>query len=82
MANTIELAKSYVPLLDEVYKNAALTSDLDGASELAQAGANANELIIPMIEMDGLANYDRNSGYINGDVTIKNQTVACNYATK
>lgn len=79
MANTIELAKSYVPLLDEVYKNAALTSDLDGASELAQAGANANELIIPMIEMDGLANYDRNSGYINGDVTIKNQTVACNY---
>ena len=36
--------------VDEVYKNAALTSDLDGASELAQAGANANELIIPMIE--------------------------------
>lgn len=49
MANTIELAKSYVPLLDEVYKNSALTSELDGASELAQAGANANELIIPMI---------------------------------
>ena len=79
MANNIELAKSYVPLLDEVYKNASLTSDLDGATELVQAGANANELIIPMMEMDGLANYDRNGGYVDGDVTLTNQTVACNY---
>ena len=29
MANAIELAKSYVPKLDEVYKLAALTSVLD-----------------------------------------------------
>ena len=79
MANNIELAKSYVPLLDEVYKNASLTSDLDGATELVQAGANANELIIPMMEMDGLANYNRNGGYVDGDVTLTNQTVACNY---
>lgn len=79
MANNIALAQSYVPLLDEVYKNAALTSDLDGATKLATAGANANELIIPMIEMDGLADYSRNGGYVNGDVSIKNQTVQCNY---
>lgn len=79
MANNIALAKSYVPLLDEVYKNASLTAELDGAPELVQAGANANELIIPMIEMDGLADYSRNSGYVDGDVTLTNQTVACNY---
>ena len=54
MANLIELAKSYVPMLDEVYKLASCTSDLDGAPELARQGANANELIIPMLEMDGL----------------------------
>ena len=36
MANSIELAKKYVPLLDEVYKVASLTAKLDGASELAQ----------------------------------------------
>lgn len=79
MANNIALAKSYVPLLDEVYKNASLTAELDGAPELVSAGANANELIIPMIEMDGLADYSRNSGYVDGDVTLTNQTVACNY---
>ena len=33
MANSIALAKSYVPLLDETYKLASLTSDLDGADE-------------------------------------------------
>ena len=32
--NSIELAKQFVPVLDEVYKNASLTSDLDGAAEL------------------------------------------------
>ena len=80
MANLIELAKSYVPLLDEVYKNASLTSILDGAPELVQQGANANELIVPMMDMDGLANYDRKSSkYVDGDVTLTNQTVICNY---
>ena len=29
MANLSELAKSYVPMLDEVYKLASCTSDLD-----------------------------------------------------
>lgn len=79
MANLIELANSYVPMLDEVYKLASCTSDLDGAPELARQGANANELIIPMLEMDGLADYDRNGGYVDGDVTMKNHTVQCNF---
>ena len=39
MANAIELAKSYVPLLDEVYAREVLTSDLDGAPELTFADA-------------------------------------------
>ena len=79
MANTIALFKKYVPLLDEVYKEAALTSDLDSDATLAQAGANANEIIIPKISMDGLGDYDRNSGYTNGDVNLTNETVKFNY---
>ena len=79
MANSIALFKTYTTLLDEVYKRSSLTSELDGASDLATAGANANELIIPMISMDGLANYSRNSGYVNGDVTLTNETVKCNF---
>lgn len=79
MANAIETAKSYVPLLDEVYALAVLTSDLDGAPELVQQGANANELIIPKMAMQGLADYSRNSGYVKGDVTMTNETVKCNF---
>lgn len=79
MANNIELFKKYVPLLDEVYKLSSLTADLDGAPELARQGQNANELIIPKISMDGLANYSRNSGYVDGDVTFTNETVKCNF---
>ena len=79
MANNITLFKKYVPLLDEVYKEAALTSVLDSDTSLAQAGANANEIVIPKIDMDGLGDYDRNSGYTNGDVTLVNETVKFNY---
>jgi hypothetical protein len=80
MANTIQKFKKYVVgLLDEVYKNASKTAILDGAPELASQGANADELIIPKIDMDGLGDYDRNSGYTQGDVTFTNETVKCNF---
>ena len=50
MANNITLFKQYIAgVLDEVYKNASLTAVLDGANELVQQGANANELLIPKI---------------------------------
>lgn len=79
MANSITKFKKYVPLLDEVYKQAALTSVLDSDASLAQEGANANEIIIPKIDMDALGDYDRSSGYTNGDVTLTNETVKFNY---
>lgn len=79
MANAITLAKQFVPILDEVYKAASLTAKLDGAADLVRAGANANELIIPKLSMQGLAAYSRNAGYVSGDVTLTNETVACNF---
>jgi len=79
MANAITKFKAYTTLLDEVYKKASLTSDLDGAPELVKQGANANELVIPKISMDGLGDYSRNGGYVSGDVTMTNETVSCNF---
>ncbi len=79
MANSITLAKQFVPILDEVYAVACLTSVLDGNPELVKQGANANELIIPKMTMQGLGDYSRNSGYVNGDVTLTNETVQCNF---
>ena len=79
MANAITLFKKYISLLDEVYKNAATTSVLDSDAALAQQGANANEIVIPKLSMDGLADYSRNGGYVGGSVTLTNETVTFNY---
>lgn len=79
MANAIELFKQYIAMLDEIYKLEAKTNVLDGANELVRQGANANELIIPKLSMDGLANYSRNDGYVNGNVDFTFETVKCNF---
>lgn len=79
MANNIELAKVYQPLLDEVYKNESLTADLDASEDLIKAGYNANEIVVPMLEMDGLGDYSRNDGYVSGDATLTWETVSCDY---
>ncbi len=66
-------------MLDEIYKLEAKTNVLDGASELVRQGANANELIIPKISMDGLADYSRISVYLNGSIDFNFETVKCNF---
>lgn len=79
MANSIALFKKYVDLLDEVYKASAKTAVLESDSSLMAAGAAANEIIVPKISMDGLADYSRNGGYVGGDVTLTNETVKFNF---
>ena len=79
MPNTIQLAKTYTSLLDEVYQNSSLTAVLESDATLSRAGANANEIVIPKLSMDGLADYDRNSGYTNGNVDLSWETVKFNY---
>ena len=79
MPNAIALAQTFIPVLDKVYKQASLTAKLDGAADLARQGANANELIIPKLDMQGLGDYSRNDGYVKGDVTLTNETVKCNF---
>jgi hypothetical protein len=79
MPNSIELFKEYIPMLDEVYKEGSLTSVLDGALDIERQNMRAHEIVIPKMEMTGLGNYDRNSGYPSGDVTMTYETVACTY---
>lgn len=79
MANSITKFKKYIDLLDEVYSKASVTSVLDGNNRLVRMGANANEIIIPKITMDGLADYSRENGYVAGDITLTNETVVFNY---
>ena len=77
--NNIAKFKKYIDLLDEVYKQSSKTQDLDGDTTLVRAGANTNEIIVPKLSMDGLADYSRNSGYISGDVNFSYETVKFNY---
>jgi len=77
--NTLAKFKKYTDKLDEVYQSAALTAVLDGDSELVQMGANAGEMVVPKISMDGLADYSRSGGYVDGDVTLNYETVNFNY---
>lgn len=77
--NNISLFKKYVDLLDEVYKAGSCTNILDGSTALVRAGANANEIVIPKISTEGLADYSRNGGYVSRNTAFTNETVAFNY---
>ncbi len=66
-------------MLDEVYKLESLTAVLDGPNELAKEGTNANEILIPKMSMQGLANYNKQTGYVAGYVTLEYETKKCGY---
>ena len=52
---------------------------LDGPNDLVQQGANANEILIPKMSMQGLADYSKATGYVAGDVTLEYETKKCTY---
>lgn len=79
MPNNIVLAKNYTALLDEVYRNASVTADLISDASMMRAGANANEILYPQIEVTGLGDYSRNSGYTDGAVNVAWKTAMFNY---
>lgn len=67
MANSIALAQKYLPLLDEVYQAASKTSVLESKSGFKFTGANTIQLY--ETSMNGLGDYDRQNGFLGGDVT-------------
>ncbi|MDE5583702.1 MAG: hypothetical protein K2J08_08355 [Ruminococcus sp.] len=79
MANSIALVKKYVDKLDDVYKLASLTDILESDASTVRQGMNTNEIIIPKIDMDGLANYSRSGGYVDGDDKLTWETVKFDY---
>lgn len=72
--NNIELSTVYLPLLDEVYKEAVKTSVLDGDEATVKKGQNG-EIKIAKLDMDGLGDFDRNSGYTEGSTSLKWETI-------
>lgn len=72
--NNIELSTIYLPKLDQVYKNEAKTSILDGDETTVQKGLNG-EIKVAKLDMDGLGDFDRNSGYTRGSTKFVWETV-------
>jgi hypothetical protein len=68
MPNTFTLAQAFLPLLDEVYKVSSRTAVLDAMANRLRF-VNANTVQIFTTAMDGLADYNRNTGFVDGDVT-------------
>lgn len=72
--NNIELSTIYLPKLDQVYKNECKTSILDGDETTVQKGLNG-EIKIAKLDMDGLGDFSRNSGYTKGNTKFTWETV-------
>lgn len=72
--NNIEISTIYLPKLDEVYKNEAKTSILDGDETTVQKGLNG-EIKVAKLDMDGLGDFSRNDGYTKGSTTFRWETV-------
>ena len=72
--NNITLSTVYLPLLDEVYKSAVKTSVLDGDEATVKKGQNG-EIKVAKLDMDGLDDFDRNSGYTEGNTKLTWETI-------
>ena len=66
MPNSIALAQKYLPMLDEVYKASAKAAILD-ATKVDIVGGNTVKVF--KTSMDGMGDYSRNNGFVDGSVT-------------
>ncbi len=78
MANNIALHEVFLDKLDEIYARESLTSILD-TGLIDSKTQTGKKFMIDKMELSGLADYDRNTGYAQGDVTITQEEVDPDY---
>ena len=71
VSNSIGLATSYLPILDEIYKAESKTAILDTAQDRVYYNPQTHTFNLFEIDMVGNANYSRNDGFVRGDVTAQ-----------
>ena len=80
MPNNITLPKGIQTILDEVYRKAAVSSVLNSPPSQLKPTQNVHEFCYPQMEVGGLGDYDRASGYTsNSGVNLVWKTVAADY---
>lgn len=70
MANAITTITKYLPLLDQVYTVASVSSILDTPNALVRETADAKTVLIAQTSMSGLGDYSRADGFVSGDLTL------------
>lgn len=73
MANSIEYAQKFAPIIDAIYKNASVTEGMDAATRPDFSGVN--EVKVLKVSTTGLGDYSRANGYPKGDVTAAWETM-------
>ena len=71
VSNSIGLASTYLPILDEIYKAESKTAILDTAQDRVYYDPKAHTFNLFEIDMVGNADYSRNDGFVRGDVTAQ-----------
>lgn len=79
LTNSITTFSKYVDKLDEVYSMASLTGDLDTNNNIVKYDEKTKTFMIPKMALDGMADYDRNGGYIDGGVSLTYESKAPDY---
>lgn len=69
MANTINLAEKFVPVIDGIYKKASLTSILDAQTQPDFSGVNTVKVM--KVTTTGLGDYSKENGYAQGNATLE-----------
>lgn len=73
MANSIEYAKRFMPIVDGIYKNTSLTQGMDAAVQPDFSGVD--EVRVMKVSTTGLGDYSRTAGYPKGDVSVSWETL-------
>ncbi|MBQ4087003.1 MAG: hypothetical protein IJC78_02005 [Clostridia bacterium] len=70
MANSIELAQKFLPVIDDIYKAGSVTAVLDAKTKNVDF-SGVNTVSVLKVSTTGLGDYSRSEGYPKGDVTAK-----------
>lgn len=73
MANSLEFAKKFLPVLDDIYKKLSITQGMDAGKKLDFTGVN--EVKVLKTNTDGMGDYSRTNGYPKGDITAAWETM-------
>ena len=71
VTNSVGLASSYLPILDEIYKAESKSAILDTAQDRVYYDPKTHTFHLFEIDMVGNADYSRNDGFVRGDVTAQ-----------